>query len=246
MLQLTRAEVNAMEPKSTIVNFQEKAQTEDAVPAEVTQLIKSAAAMKQHLEIWEKAIDEKLTTAEQMLDKQLQQVQQVIAQFNRTLQSFAQQEWQQTIALVSAEAKQQTILLQETSTELKKTTQAVHARVERTTQQITKNITNTLQGLRVGELQQLVDDSITAVKTFAQTTTTKVENIVKWFHWKNLGLVFLLSLVVTLLVSLYIDDEWPWEAHQTVVKQRLAGQAVLSAWPQLTQLDKQQIMDDIG
>ena len=236
-----------METSAAVINFRDsKVSAMEIDTQEIVQLVDTATAIKEHLEAWEKAIDNKLAVTEQTIDKQLMQIQMVISQFNRTLQSTTNQEWQQAASAVHTESKQQTLLMQETCNELKKATKEMHSRVERTTHQITKNLNNTMQGLRAGELQQLVEDSATEVKTFAATATTQLDKIVKWFHWKNLGLVFLLSLVVTILVSLYIDDEWPWETHKTVVKQRLAGQALLSVWPQLTQLDRQQIMDDLA
>lgn len=236
-----------METSAAIINFREnQMSTMELDMQEMAQLVDTATAIKEHLEAWEKAIDAKLTTTEQTIDKQLMQIQMVISQFNRALQSTTNQEWQQAAGAVRTESKQQTLLLQETCNELKKATKEIHTRFERTTHQITKSLNTTMQGLHAGELQQLVEDSAAEVKTFATTATSHWDKIVKWFHWKNLGLVFLLSLVVTILVSLYIDDEWPWEAHKTVVKQRLAGQALLSAWPQLTQVDRQQIMDDLA
>ncbi len=235
-----------METSAAASGFIDEVQTAKLETPELDQLVDSAAAVKQHLEKWELAIEGKLVATEQMLDQQLMQIQNVISQFNRTLETATNQDWQRATTAVHIESKQQTILMQETCNELKKSTKDICSRVERTTQQITKSLNNTMQGLRVGELQQLVEDSASDVKNFAETTANQVSNIVKWFHWKNLGLVFLLSLIVTLLVSLYIDDEWPWEAHNAVVKQRLAGQAVLSAWSQLTQLDRQQIMDDVA
>jgi gas vesicle protein len=230
---------------SAVINFKDATScSADLASQELIQLLEAAAAAKQHLEEWEKTIDAKLIQTEQVLDKQLMQIQMVISQFNRTLQSNSQQEWQHAATAVHSASKHQTILLQETCNELKNTTKEIHIKVERTAHQITKNLNTAMQGLHAGELQQLVEDSAAEVKNFSAAATTKMNGIVKWFHWKNLGLVFLLSLIVTLLVSLYIDDEWPWEEHNVVLKQRTAGQAVLSAWPQLTQLDRQQIMDD--
>jgi|GEM_PF-3942856 len=236
-----------METSAAVINFKDgKLRTTETAAQEIVQLVETATAVKQHLEAWEKAIDAKLTAAEQSIDKQLMQIQILISQFNRTLQSTNNQEWQRAANSIHAESKQQTMMMQEAYVDLKKATKEIHTRVERTTHQITKSLNNTMQGLHAGELQQLVEDSAADVKNFATATTAQVEQIVKWFHWKNLGVVFLLSLVVTLLVSLYIDDEWPWEAHKTVVKQRLAGQAVLTAWPQLTRLDRQLIMQDMA
>lgn len=236
-----------METSLALAEFEEEqAQNQELTLNQITQLIQSAEIIKQHLETWQEAFEKKLTLTEQALDKQLLQIQSLIGQFNKMLQAATNQNWQETTETINAESKQQTRLVQDACAELKNMTHNIHARAERITHQITKTLNQTVQGLHAGELQQLVEDSAEEVKKMSAIATQQIEKIVQWFHWKNLGLVFLLSLIVTVLVSLYIDDEWPWEMHKTVVKERLAGQAVLNAWPHLTQFDRQQILDDLA
>ncbi len=83
-----------------------------------------------------------------------------------------------------------------------------------------------------------------ATQSIRQTGLATVKNIAKaakWFFWRKLALMTLLTLVVSVLMGLYLNDELPWESHERALQQRQVGQATLAAWGQLSSTDKMQI-----
>lgn len=212
----------------------------------IEKFVSAAKLAQQNLSAWEQAFDAKLTATENFVDAQIQQIQTTLTHFQKTLQATSAQEWRVTPQTLCQEGREQIHALQETYFDIKKSAKEITTRFDRVSTQITKNLNNSLQGLHPMELQNLADDSREEIKLVTASATEKMSTIVHWFHWKNILLVLFLTLVVTLLVTLYIDDEWPWEQHKTVSKQRLAGQILMTAWPQLSHSIQRQIMDDVA
>ena len=48
-----------------------------------------------------------------------------------------------------------------------------------------------------------------------------------------------------MITGLYLDDEWPWEAHSEVVQQRNLALSVEKTWPILSLADQQNILKNI-
>lgn len=225
--------INAEVEPATFASFQQSVRT-FAVMAE---------AAYHSLQNWEKSLDTKLNAAEHLIDSRLHDIQATLQHFQETLQATQVQEWQKTVETIYIDERLHSQLLQETYNDIKKSMQQIASSYERTAAQTTKKLTQTLHGLHAGELQQLADDSCEEVKTLAATIKQQVTQTIAWFNWKNFSIVFLLALLVSVVISLYIDDEWPWEAHKIVVKQRIAGQMLIAAWPQLNHNTQQQIMN---
>ena len=64
-----------------------------------------------------------------------------------------------------------------------------------------------------------------------------------WLH--NLSMIFTVTLLASMMMGLYLNDEWPWEYHNDVVQERQIANAVLQAWPNLSKRDRQLILKNI-
>lgn len=217
----------------------------DEHSAAIETLITTAHTAQANLYAWEQSLEEKLTATEYFIDTQLHQIKSAVIHFQKTLQTTNAHEWHANTKIIYSEGREHMQSLQETYNEIKKSTKDICIRFDRTSAQITKTLTNTLNQLHPTELQQLADDCRTEIKIATVTATQQITQTLSWFHWKNIGLAFFLATLVVLCTSLYIEDEWPWETHTTVIKQRFAGQMLMTAWPQLSHAIQQQIINDV-
>lgn len=105
-----------------------------------------------------------------------------------------------------------------------------------------KSITETLNTFRISDFQRLTDESIQKIHDTTHSAIEYFRRLVRRFYWRNFGLCFVMSVLVVVGTGLYINDEFPWEMHSTVVEQRHAGQTLLKAWPALTHVEQQKIL----
>jgi len=91
-------------------------------------------------------------------------------------------------------------------------------------------------------LQKLAENKYQELEKTCEKNLSRVKNTVQSLRWKNLLTAFCLSIVVSFIVSLYIDNESPWAAHKQVVQEREAGKVLLASWTHLSQNDRDIIM----
>lgn len=220
--------------------------TTQAVSPDVIKFIEIAQKAEAQLQKREKALQDRLQATEQLIDSELGQIQSTIATFQEILKSSNAKSWQEKTDSLYKEGKQQLLVLQNFLGEITKSTKEDSTRIETMTTQVVKNISKSLQTLHTNDLEQLADDAKEKVKIVAESAVSNIQIVMQWFHWKNLALTVILAFIVTLFIGLYIDDEWPWEEHKAVVKERVAGHAVLQAWSELNYIDQQHIASDMG
>jgi len=104
-----------------------------------------------------------------------------------------------------------------------------------------KHVSQLLSSAKHSNMHKLTEDKTHELQDECKKNLSAVERTARSFHWKNLCMSVILSLVVATIVSLYIDDEWPWQSHEQVVKQRQAGKVLLNSWKTLSPADKEVI-----
>lgn len=117
------------------------------------------------------------------------------------------------------------------------------ARFERTSNTTVKHIHEAIHNFKLDDFKQYVEKSYDGVTKTSSSAIEKITDVLRWFQWKNLTLALGLSVVAGVAIGLYINGEWPWELHSTVVKQRTAGEALINAWPRLSKADQQYLGD---
>lgn len=209
-------------------------------------LVIAAHTAKEMLIAREHALEDKLTKVEQSVSSGIKDIQKVVSHFQTILTEASANAWRTHAEATYKEGKVQADILQATYVDIQKSLKESCNRLSQASTQVIKGASKALGNLHPQELNELVDQSNAEVKTTSQLATRQINNTVRWFHWKNLALVVLLSALTTLSIGLYINAEWPWETHNAVVKQRVAGQALLDTWYQLSQNDQQLVVNDMA
>lgn len=213
-------------------------------PSEISEFIQSARTALDQLSAREKLLEQRLAMNERAIDNELHKIQGLVDHFNSILSGADVQSWRNTTEALYKEGKEQVTSLQDTLGDIKKTLKVTCSHLDTTSNQIVKGISKTLNNLHTTELEQFAEDSTEQVKNTVNIAVQQLTEVHRWYHWKNLTVVFLLALFAAIFTGMFIDDEWPWESHKTVVKQRVAGQALLSTWQQLSLSDQQSILSN--
>lgn len=105
-----------------------------------------------------------------------------------------------------------------------------------------KSISESNAYIRFKRLADFAEQHMKELEANVKNYNKHLSIILSQFHWKNLAFCAVLTLIMGFLMILYIDDLWPWEMRDQIIKERNDGQALLNAWPQLSQLDQQIIV----
>lgn len=191
----------------------------------------------------ETALEDKLLANETLLAKQLIQIKSAFAEFQAIMTEAGAARWRIAAENALREGQSHLQALEETSVNVAQSIKEGCEQLDQATAQTIAGITEATKVLPIKEFTQLIEQGNTQLKTTATATLEKTTDLIRWFHWKNLAMILALSVFVIFITGLYSNDEWPWEIHQQVVKERGAGRALIAAWPQLTPAEQQDIVN---
>lgn len=220
--------------------------TDDSVTEKVEAFIAQATAAQERMLAREKKLESQFKSAERFIETELDKIHSIVNIFQEILDAAGAKEWRTAIQNIHLTSAHQTERLEHTLEAIQGSVKKACTQLEIASTHIVKNTIKTLQNANTDEIAELAETSSEKIKAMSDTALHGMANILKWFHWKNLAIVILLSTTVTFMIGLYTNDEWPWEAHNVIQKQRIAGQAVLSVWPQLSLTDQEQILSNVG
>ena len=176
------------------------------------------------------------------INKHLKAVTDEITHFRAIMTRAGAEQWQQLIENLSKNSRTEIRLLEKTYAE---TCQAINKECDHLnhlSMHTVKNVAQLLSQAKAFNLQHLTEKKSLELTRACEKKIDKIKQIINGFRWKNLLMAVILSLIVAVIVSLYINDEWPWQAHEEVIKQREAGEVLLNSWKYLSSADKELIL----
>lgn len=188
-------------------------------PSHISEFLNSVKTAKENLRLRQELLEKKLAASEKFIDVEISKIHHLVNYFQTILDHTGAQSWHSAAEALQKEGKEQVDILQSSLAEIKKSFQANSLHLEATSHQVVKSLTKNLNILNMGEIEQLAEDNSREVQTVARLTTSKLMEISRWFHWRNLMFVIFLSLFVVLLTGLLIDDEWPWQLHSNPARE---------------------------
>ena len=105
-----------------------------------------------------------------------------------------------------------------------------------------KNVSQLIGRVRHNHLQELIHEKTTSLDTLRTKNLSRIGQLVSALQWKNLVTVILATVMTAMIISLYVDNAWPWQAHRQVMKERTSGKVLLHAWPALSPHDQETII----
>ncbi len=188
-------------------------------------------------------LKEKINAAEQQLIHQLTQIQALLVNFQAVMTEAGAARWRIAAKTAKNEAETYVQLLHKTCLEISTALNNGSDQLKQSANQALTSISELAHLFPVSDFKQVTEQSCAQLKTTAISSIQNIGSLAKNFYRKNIIMAVTLTLFIVFLSGLYLNDEWPWEIHQQVVKERIAGQTLLAAWPQLTPAEQQDIMN---
>lgn len=187
----------------------------------------------------EKILENHIQLSENFLTAQVEKINALITELRAIMTDDSIAKWQTSAQEALKLGDTQLQSLRKIKDETKNLMTESCTRFERTSNTTVKHIHEAMNNFKLDDFKQYVEKSYDRVKKTSSSAIEKITDVLHWFQWKNLTLALGLSIVAGVAIGLYIDGEWPWELHSTVVKQRTAGEALIHAWPHLSKVDQQ-------
>lgn len=202
---------------------------------------------------WKRDVEQSIQDNQVTLNEQLDDIREVANELRDVMTEAGVARWRLAAESALQEGKDHIKTLESTSKnhldnihaaneEFNKLAKKSFDRLDRASAYTIKNISEAVSSFRINDFQRMAEQSCELVQETSASAISRLRDLVKWFHWKNLGLAFAITIFATITVGLYLSDEMPWEIHKQVVAQRNVGQAVLSAWHDLQETDKELIL----
>lgn len=195
--------------------------------------------------IREKDMEECFQANERYVNEQLDKINVMLNDIKELMSEAGAARWRKSAEFMLRQGKEHIKHLNTTSLAIGKTLKDSVEEFDRIGGNAVKKINETVSVFHINDLKPWIDKSVTQINELSVSALNQIYSVIKWFHWKNLLLVLGLSLMIVIIMGLYINDEWPWEMHANVIKQRAAGQALMSVWPQLSGVDQDYIIAQI-
>lgn len=190
-----------------------------------------------------KTMQEQLTTGQRQVNTQMSQIQNLLQSLQDNMTKIGVARWKRSAEDILKMGDAHANSIKEATLEFLNLTEKSHDRLDRATSYTVKSIAEAINSFRVEDFKQLTDTSCQQVKETTATAMRRVNDVINWFHWKNMGMVVCLALIITMVFGLYTKDEWPWEMHKEAEQQRNLGLATIKAWSQLSKSDQERILN---
>lgn len=188
-------------------------------------------------------MQEQLNAGQKQLNMQMQEIEHLLQTLQDNMTKIGVARWKRAAEDILKMGDEHAHAIKEATLEFLNLTEKSHDRLDRATSYTVKSIAEAINSFRVEDFKQLTDTSCQQVKETTAAAVRRVSNVIAWFHWKNIGMVICLALLITMVFGLYTKDEWPWEMHKEAEQQRNLGMATLKAWSQLSRTDQERILN---
>lgn len=119
--------------------------------------------------------------------------------------------------------------------------QQIHLHINNTTTDALIRLDTHLSKYDANQFHRLANESCEYVNNFTQKNLLQSQKLLKTFQWRQALFAFIITMFTSITVGLYMNDELPWEHHQTASIERNAGKLLMYAWPHLTANEQEKI-----
>lgn len=223
--------------------YEKKTSQQSIIPPDleeqVGELIAAYEIAMDRLAQREKALEIQFQSSDKFLNEQMEKITNLMSDLGEIITEAGAARWRLSAQDALRLGDLQLSTVKKLSEETKNLLTESCLRFERTSQSTIKNVQEAVSMFKVDEFKAYTEQCCEEVRKNSSAAVQKINEIFSWFQWKNMALVLGLSIIAAVVIGLYIDDEWPWELHDKVVKERAAGQALMNAWPHLSEVDHQ-------
>jgi len=217
---------------------------ENTVLQRMADLIAKAEITLQTPKTNKQTIEATLREKSKQLEQHLLNISSDIQHFREMMTRAGAQQLREETEKLSQEGKKEVKLLENTYKKTKTAIASQCVQLNKASMTTVKNVSQLVSSVRKNHLKKLTEERLGELQQNCETSSQKIYRLVSSLHWRNLVMAVLITILVSTIVSLYVDNAWPWQAHQQVLKQREAGKILLNSWQQLSHNDQDLIVQD--
>ncbi len=206
---------------------------------------------------WRQSIEQNSETQHQLIQQQLHNLHHELESIIEVLTQVGIERLRQKIERAVKQGETHLSELQKTGSAILSAIQEQHQIVNNAlvknleilnqhTEQSLTHIDKYLANYDVHHLRRAASESHLQVEKVSSDAIKKSTRLLKLFQWRALAFGVITTVTTTLMVSLYISNELPWESHQKVLHEREAGKVLMRAWSGLTPQEKNKILNNQG
>lgn len=185
-----------------------------------------------------------LSRQETMLNEKLNTIKADINHFRSLMSRAGLSEWRQESEKFAQQTSHELQTLSNTYQQVRTSVLQGCESLQHASMNTVKHVAKLVSSFRSNDFKRITDKHTDDLKEISQANLTQVEQTVHQFHWKNLTMVVIITLIVSFLMSVYIGDQLPWQMHKQVIREREAGKALVNDWTKLSQADQKTIIND--
>jgi hypothetical protein len=197
---------------------------------------------QEKLALWSKLIEEKQLIHERLVKERISELNQLLDDMRGIMSEAGAARWRVAAEEALKAGQAHLCSLQQVNEEYLQYSKESCDRLDQATTWSVKEITRAISAFDLEQLHLLTTESCHEIKKTSHIAISNISSMMKWLQWKNVGIVFLITLTAMMINGLYLNNEWPWEAHEQVMAQRRLAAAVVTAWPELSKADQQCIL----
>ncbi len=188
--------------------------------------------------------DTMLSHRRTVVDEKLKTIATDIHSFRSIMSRTGFHEWRQESERFAQQTSHELQILSNTYQQVKASVMQGCESLQHASMNTVKTVAKLVSSFRGNDFKRVTDKHTDELKEISQANLSQIEHAVHRFHWKNLTMVVIITLIVSFLTSVYIDGELPWQMHRQIVREREAGKALTHDWTKLSQADQKTIIND--
>lgn len=189
------------------------------------------------------ALESKLVSSEKSLAEQLTKIKESFSCFESIMTEAGAARWRIAAENAVRQGNEHLQILKNVSSASAQTFVEGCDRFERIASKSLTKLTEVSHSIPTADFQLAAKTGCKQLKKTSLSGIKRVSKLVTNLHLKSFILATLMTIFVIFVTGLYVNDEWPWEIHSQVTKERNIGRALLAAWPYLSPLEQEDIIN---
>lgn len=210
---------------------------------EMADFIALYETIDEKLKARELALEEKLSMSEKLLAEQLANIRTSLLDFQAIMTESGAARWRVAADQALRDGSNHLKTLQDTSLEITQTIKEGCNQLEKVTNKTVNGLAKAANSFQSEGFKEVALQGCDKVRETTFGSIKRIARLIKSFYAKSIVTSLIITLFIIFMTGLYMNDEWPWEIHQTASKERSAGQTLLAAWSHLTPTEQQDILN---
>lgn len=165
----------------------------------------------------------------ELVDLELQKIHNTLSDFSSMITEVGVARFRLTAEQALKEGQGHAAELEHAIAHLREVMESSAVRLEMVSIEIEQRFSRFIDNFPLNDFKEYVADGCSKVEQITQQATQSMKKKQNGVRFERFGLAFFGGLVSATLLSLYINAQWPWEAHQHSLMERRIGREVIAA-----------------